>query len=150
MPHLMATDTYRPFHPRRARTVAYTFGVAWLLLMVGLALFLPVPMGWGDRAGFLALGLGTLWFMHRQASVAAVPSGEGLHVRNLFLSRDLEWAEIVSVRFGGGSPWVVLDLADGDTLSVMAVQRADGERGVAESRRLATLVAQHSRTERDD
>jgi hypothetical protein len=146
----MSSDQYREFRPQRARTVAYAVGGVWFLVMAGLAFFLPVRMAVLDRAGFLVLGLAVLWFMHRQASVVAVPSTGGLRVKNLFLTRQLEWAEIVSVRFGGGAPWVVLDLADGDTLSVMAVQRADGEQGVAESRRLATLVAQHSRTDRDD
>jgi hypothetical protein len=129
--------------------VAYVVGVAWLLLMVFLAIFTPMSLGWYDRAAFVLLGVVVLWFMHRQASVVAVPSQQGLHVRNLFLARDLEWPEIIAVRFGGGQPWVQLDLADGDTLAVMGVQRSDGERGVAESRRLATLVAQNSRTERD-
>jgi hypothetical protein len=32
----------------------------------------------------------------------------------------------------------------------MAIQRADGERGVAEARRLATLVAARTRTDTDD
>lgn len=146
----MTTAAYAPFRPLRTRQVAYPIGIAWMLLMAGLAFFLPAAMGPADRVGFLLLGVGALWFLHRQASVAAVPSERGLLVRNLFLSRDLEWAEIVAVRFGGGDPWVTLDLADGDTLAVMAVQRADGERAVAESRRLATLVARHTETPRDD
>jgi hypothetical protein len=146
----VTTEQYAPFRPHRARRVAYAVGGVWMALMLGLALLLPVAMGPLDRAGFVVLGLLVLWFMHKQASVVAVPSPTGLHVRNLFLSRNLSWAEIVSVRFGRGQPWVVLDLADGETLSVMAVQRADGERGVAESRRLASLVATNSRTERDD
>jgi hypothetical protein len=32
----------------------------------------------------------------------------------------------------------------------MGIQRADGERADSEARRLATLVAQHTRTDRDD
>ena len=153
MPHLTATvaaDTYAPFRPLRTRQVAYPVGIAWMLLMAGLAFFLPVPMGAPDRVGFLFLGAAALWFLHRQASVIAVPSERGLVVRNLFLTRELEWAEILAVRFGGGDPWVTLDLSDGDTLAVMAVQRADGKRAVAESRRLATLVARHTVTPRDD
>ena len=146
----MATSPYAAFRPLRTRQVAYPVGIAWLLLMAVLAFFLPVPMGPADRVGFLLLGVGAVWFLHRQASVAAVPSERGLVVRNLFLTRDLEWAEIIAVRFGGGDPWVTLDLSDGDTLAVMAVQRADGERAVAESRRLATLVARHTATPRDD
>ena len=146
----MASSPYATFRPLRTRQVAYPVGIAWLLLMAVLAFFLPVSMGPADRVGFLLLGLGAVWFLHRQASVAAVPSERGLVVRNLFLTRDLEWAEIIAVRFGGGDPWVTLDLSDGDTLAVMAVQRADGERAVGESRRLATLVAGHTATPRDD
>ena len=74
----------------------------------------------------------------------------GLTVRNLVLVRRLEWAEVVDVRFGEGRPWVQLDLADGDTLAVMAIQRADGPAAQREARRLATLVARHTATGRDD
>jgi PH (Pleckstrin Homology) domain-containing protein len=88
-----------------------------------------------------------LW---RFARLAAIPADDALVVRNLSGDRRLEWAEIVTVRFGGGEPWVTLDLADGETLAVMAIQRADGADAVAEARRLATLVDLHSRTERDD
>ena len=41
-----------------------------------------------------------------------------------------------------------LDLADGDTLAVMAIQGADGERGRVEATRLATLVAEHEAPDR--
>ena len=55
------------------------------------------------------------------------------------------------MRFGSGRPWVQLDLADGDTLAVMGIQRADGACADAEARRLATLVAQHTADpQRDD
>jgi hypothetical protein len=145
-----AADPYAPFRPRRARAVAYPVGVVWLLMMAGLAFFLPAEIGTVDRLGFLLLGVVVLWFMHRQASVQALPTRQGLHVRNLLKSRRLEWPEIVGVRFGDGRPWVELDLDDGDTLAVMAVQRADGPRGEAEASRLASLVVAHSRTERDD
>ena len=138
------------FRPRRARLVAYPVAVAVLVTMVLVALTLPGRLGWGDRAGFLLVGLTIAWFLYRQASVRAVPGEAGLVVRNLFLGRTLEWAEIVDVRFGGGRPWAQLDLSDGDTLAVMAIQRADGASADAEARRLATLVALHSQTERDD
>jgi hypothetical protein len=79
-----------------------------------------------------------------------VPDEDGLTVRNLMITTRLTWAEIVSVRFGAGRPWVQLDLADGDTLAVMGIQSADGARAEAEARRLATLVARHTTTSRDD
>ena len=86
----------------------------------------------------------------RFGRLRADPSPAGLVVRNLVRREDLRWEQIVAVRFGDGDPWVMLDLSDGDVLAVMAIQRADGARALAESRRLATLVAAGSRTPRDD
>lgn len=145
---------YRPFRPWAARLVCVPLAVASLALMVGLAVGLPaltgVRLGVGDRVGFVTLGVAMAWFLLREAGVRADPDSAGLVVRNLVRTRRLAWAEIVSVRFGPDRPWVYLDLADGDTLAVMAVQRADGGRARAEATRLATLVAAHSATSRDD
>lgn len=141
---------HHEFHPVRARRVAYPIAALVLVAMLGVAFFVPGVDAFGDRVGFVLMGVAIAWFCHRQARVRAVPSELGLEVRNLFLSRSLEWAQVVDVRFGGGRPWVQLDLSDGDTLAVMAVQRADGPRADAEASRLATLVALHSQTERDD
>ena len=131
------------FRPPRGPAVARAVAVA--AIAMGLLLAVAVPgAGWADRLGFLAFGGAIAWFMHRQAGVRAVPSQDGLLVRNLIHERQLEWAEVVDVQFGGGRPWVQLDLSDGDTLAVMGVQRADGPRADAEARRLATLVALHT------
>ena len=145
---------HRPLRPRAARLVCLPLAALSLAMMVGLAVGLPaltgVRLGAGDRVGFVALGVLMAWFLLLEAGVRAVPGSDGLVVRNLVRTRRLAWAEIVSVRFGPDRPWVLLDLADGDTLAVMAVQRADGDRARAEARRLATLVALHSETARDD
>jgi hypothetical protein len=100
--------------------------------------------------GILGFGVAAAWVLHRMAAVRADPDPDGLTVRNILWTRRVAWPEIVSVRFGPDRPWVQLDLADGDTLAVMGVQRADGERATAEARRMATLVARHSATPRDD
>jgi MYXO-CTERM domain-containing protein len=141
---------HAPFRPRRGPFVAWVIGAVALVGAVLLAIHVPGDPTPGDRAGFVLLGVAGAWFMQRQATVAAVPGESGLLVRNLVERRTVAWAEIVEVRFGGGRPWVQLDLADGDTLAVMGVQRADGPRAEREARRLATLVALHTRTERDD
>ncbi|GEN78890.1 PH domain-containing protein [Actinotalea fermentans] len=149
-----ADPLHRSFRPRAARLVCLPLAAVSLALMVGLAVGLPavtgVRLGWGDRVGFVALGALIAWFLLREAGVRADPDGETLVVRNLLRTRRLAWAEIVSVRFGPDRPWVSLDLAGGDTLAVMAVQHADGDRARGEARRLATLVARHSGTARDD
>lgn len=147
-PHL------RPLRPRAARVVCLPLAAASFVVMGGLAVTLPalagVDLGAGDRIGFVSLGVAMAWFLVREAGVRADPDPAGLTVRNLVRTRRLAWAEIVSVRFGPDRPWVQLDLADGDTLAVMAVQRADGDRARAEARRLATLVARYSATPHDD
>lgn len=145
---------YAPFRPRYARVVVLALAVVVVVLaaalIVALPGFAPDDDPLGDQLGVALVALGIVWFCWRQARVSALVDEHGIVVRNLVLSRRLEWAEVVLVRFGQGRPWVQLDLADGDTLAVMGVQRADGAFAVREAERLATLVALHSRTSRDD
>jgi len=138
-----------PFRPRLARMVTLALAVLVLVLTTAIILGMSV-LSTGDRVGFAMVGGLIAWFCWRQASVTAKVDDDGLTVRNLVFTRRLEWAEIVSVRFGSGRPWVQLDLSDGDTLAVMGIQRADGAFADAEARRLATLVAMHTATPRDD
>lgn len=137
-------DALATFRPRRGRAVA--FGVVWTSLAVfgGLALLMPAEtLGqWSivDRLMFFALGVVIAVVAWRYASISAVPTRGGLVVRNLVLTRTLSWPEVVGVQFGGGEPWVSLDLDDGDTLAVMAIQKADGDVAGREASRLAALV----------
>ncbi|KSW18505.1 PH domain-containing protein [Cellulomonas sp. B6] len=138
-----------PFRPRLARVVTLAVAVVVLALTAVLVLTMPglAPL---DQTGFVLFGLLIAWFCWRQASVRAVPDATGIVVRNLLVTTHVDWAQIVSVRFGEGRAWVQLDLADGDTLAVMGVQRADGAFAEQEARRLATLVARRTATPRDD
>jgi hypothetical protein len=137
-------DALAPFRPRRGRAVA--LAVVWgsLLLFGAIALLMPTQSdgrwGLGDRLMFFGLGVALAVVAWRYAAIVAVPSREGLVVRNLVVTRSLEWAEVVGVQFGGGEPWVSLDLEDGDTVAVMAIQKADGAVAGREASRLAALV----------
>ena len=137
-------ELHRPFHGRRGRAMGWGIAVAQGAVLLGAAALVRDQLGPFDWLGFLVIALLVGWFLSRLATVAAFPDEDGLLVRNLLLSRRLEWAEIVEVRFAGGDPWALLDLSDGDTLAVMGIQRADGALGRAEADRLATLVALHS------
>jgi 4-amino-4-deoxy-L-arabinose transferase-like glycosyltransferase len=142
------------FRPRRARVVAIWVASVQAVVLLAVALALPgygpEAYHWYDRLVVVLISAGVGWLLWRFATVRLQPREDGLVVRNLLLSRDLVWAQVVAVRFGGGGPWVMLDLDDGETLAAMAIQRADGPRGEQEAQRLATLVALHSRTARDD
>jgi hypothetical protein len=107
----------------------------------------PLFGGWGviDRLLLVSCGLAVAAALWRFASIRAVPSTRGLVVRNLLTTRTLEWAQIIRVQFGGGAPWVSVDLDDTDIVAVMAIQKADGALGRAEAARLAALVQVHSR-----
>jgi len=139
-----ASDALAPFRPRRGRAVA--LGVVWSSLVVFgvIAVIMPSQAdgrwGLGDRLMFFGLGAAVAFLAWRYASIVAVPSREGLVVRNLVLTRTLEWPEVVGIQFGGGEPWVSLDLEDGDTVAVMAIQKADGPVAGREASRLAALV----------
>lgn len=143
-----------PFRPLRGRRVALVLAVAQGVVLAVVAVALPgtgpEAAHWWDRLGFLLVGAAVAAMLWRFARLAALPDDHGLVVRNLSGDRSLAWAQIVQVRFGGGNPWVTLDLADGESLAVMAIQRADGAAAQLQARRLATLVALHSATDRDD
>jgi hypothetical protein len=137
-------DALAPFRPRRGRVVALAAVWGSLVLFGAIALLMPSETlghwGVGDRVMFFGLGVVLALVAWRYASIVAVPSRDGLVVRNLVVTRSLEWAEVVGVQFGGGEPWVSLDLEDGDTVAVMAIQKADGDIASREASRLAALV----------
>ena len=53
---------------------------------------------------------------------------------NGYRSRRFEWNEVVAVTLRPGSPWAVLDLADGTTVPAMGIQGSDGARATAQVR----------------
>ncbi|GAB49547.1 PH domain-containing protein [Mobilicoccus pelagius] len=146
-------DPYAVIRPRRGRVVPV---VAAALVFVTFTLSAVIVPGqaaqkgdWAisDRLLMFLMGVAIAWFLLRFAQIRAVPTREGLAVRNLLITRELEWAEIVHLQFGGGSPWAYLDTADFETVPLMAVQKADGEFGRAEAARLAALIDYHSARE---
>jgi hypothetical protein len=136
---------FAPFRPRRGRMSAIVSAVTSVVVFGVVAAVLPGPPSsgstrLGDRLFFLGIGVALAVGLWRFAAVRAVPTREVLTVRNLLLTRTVQWRSISDIRVSGGDPWVSLDLDDGDTVAVMAIQRADGELGRAEAGRLAALV----------
>lgn len=141
------------FRPRKGRIVPYALAAAVVVVSGFLALALPGGTGWfgpADRLGVLGIGVVIAAGISVFARPRAVADERGVTVVNLIQSRRLDWAEIIEVNLNRGDPWVLLDLADGDTLAVMAIQANDGERAREAARRLRDLVATHSITDRDD
>lgn len=133
------------FRPRRGRLVSSAFAVAAVALFALIAVLLPGeaeggPWRLGDRVFFVGVGLAIAALLWRYATISATPSRAALTVRNLFTTRMVPWSAVVDLRFGGGDPWVTIELDDTDTVAVMAIQKADGAFARAEASRLAALV----------
>lgn len=132
------------YRPRQVRTVGFAIG----FLVLGAAVLAAILLPWGPDGGFglverfyfLLFGGAIFAFCYREATVRIDATPEHVHVRNLFRSRRLEWAEIIGVSFPSGDPWAHLDLDDGETLAAMTLQRADGAKGIDAARHLARLV----------
>jgi peptidoglycan/LPS O-acetylase OafA/YrhL len=142
---VVSDEALRPFRSRRGRLVATVMAVLSLVVFAVVAVLLPANSGlttWqpADRVLVLAIGVLIALVCWRYATIRAVPTLDGLVVRNLVVTRTVSWAEVIDVEFGGGAPWVTLELDDTDTLAVMAIQRADGTTAMSEAQRLAALV----------
>ncbi|WP_285104711.1 PH domain-containing protein [Promicromonospora sp. MEB111] len=136
-------DHFRTFRGRFGTPTAYGIAVLFAGGCTFVALAASGPgADAANRIAIIVFGLLGALIAWRFGAVRAVPDRSGLTVVNYATSRRLTWPEIVTVRFGPNDPWVHLDLADGDVLAVMGIQRADGEHGMAEARRLVALIAE--------
>ena len=110
------------------------------VVLLGLALIVADATLF-DQIAFILLAVAATVAIHRLADVHAVATRDGLRVTNYLKSRTLEWSEVVGVRLAPGDPWVQLDISDGGTVAVMAIQTADGHRGRTMALELANAVA---------
>ncbi len=125
--------------PRAVRVAAYLSAAITMAGMIGGAVLIP-SFQWGGRLGLVAVGVLVVIFCHLEASVTVTARPEVLVVRNLMSTRTLEWAEVIGISFPMGDPWAHLDLADGSTLALQAIQRYDGDRAIAAAHLLLRLV----------
>jgi predicted metalloprotease len=86
------------------------------------------------------IGVLVVLFCHLEASVRVVARPERLEVRNLMRTRSFDWPEVLGISFPMGDPWAHLDLADGRTHPLHAIQRYDGQRAISAAHRLLHLV----------
>lgn len=143
----MTDDPYADLTPRFVRYVGWA--AVTVVVLGGLLVLWLAPgtegrgYGTGNVTGILLVLAGGCAFLWRQATVSARVDEHGVTVRNLLRVRTIAWAQIVSVQFGPGDPWVLLEISDGTTWPVMAIQRADGAYATRQAQRLAALVVRH-------
>ena len=132
--------------PQRARIICWIAAPVILLVFAFIASGLhgktgdgPGTFQRGDQIAMIGLGvlaaLGVLMFTRPRI----VADADGVRVRNVFGSYEVEWSIVRAVTFGRGAPWLTLQLYDDDVLTVMAVQAADKQYAVEVARGLRAL-----------
>lgn len=129
------------------------FGARIAIIVLGTMLVLLCTFAWLGfdpevRAKFTIFQRSTLLFLgllagsvgYALARSRVVASEEGLVVVNGYRRRHFKWAEVLSVHLPPAAPWATLDLADGTTVSLLAIQGSDGERARSAVRTLRTLI----------
>ena len=109
----------------RGRRAAFVAAAAVFLGAIALGAALPAPFKTGDKIGVACVGVPVAIVLLLLARPSITASADGLVVRNLVGTRRLAWAEVVSVRLGPDDSWASLDVSDGTSLAVMALQTMD-------------------------
>lgn len=130
-------------------------GSRLVALVLGLGLIVVFGAAWlslddETQAKFTALQIGTVFFvvglglgcLHALGRSRATATREGLLVVNGYRKRRLAWEQVIEVRLAPGAPWVTLDLSDGTTCAVMAIQGSDGGRAATAARQLRALLVE--------
>jgi hypothetical protein len=135
--------------PRRLRVVCAVCAAAIVVLFIAVATALRGAtegggaFAAGDQAAMVGLGLllgaGVLALSRPRVEADAW----GVRIRNIVGGYELPWSVVRAVRFDDRSPWASLELADDDTVTIMAVQAADKDYAVAAVQGLRRLHAQH-------
>ena len=135
--------------PRRLRLICALAAAAVVAVMVVVAVLLTssstgvVTFGLVDQVAMVGLGV----FVGAGVMLAGASridaDAEGVRVRNVLVRHALPWELVRSVRFDRHSSWASLELTNGDEVSVLAVQAADGERALVAVEGLRALLAAH-------
>ena len=135
----------RPFGIRVA-------GIALGLVLVAVSATIWVAFGEETREKFTLLQRLTLVGFGVAAALAGYALGrsrvdareDGLLVVNGFHQRHFPWADVAGVTLRAGGPWAIVELADGSTASAMGIQGSDGDRAVAQVKRLRAVLRDRS------
>jgi hypothetical protein len=149
-----ASPLPQSFRPLGVRLAFYVLGALLVLVVVVTWYAFPPSI----RAEFTTFqkatifALGAMFYAggYALARSRVVAREDGLTVVNGYRVRRFEWAEVVAITLKPGSPWAMLDLADGTSVPAMGIQGSDGPRAARQVREVRALVERFSRTEKDD
>ncbi|MGA9343727.1 MAG: PH domain-containing protein [Nocardioidaceae bacterium] len=149
-PNVALPHTYRPRGARIATAIAAATIVAsvaflWLMLSSDVRAEFSVA----QRVTLLGFFVAVLVVLNGIFRTSARATDHGLTVVNGYRRHELEWGQLVRISLTPNRPWALLDLDDGTTLAVMAIQSADGKRATRSAREVARVIALRSRPDHD-
>jgi hypothetical protein len=132
------------FRPFGIRIAAVALGVT--LFAVSAAIWVAFGEETRDkftllqRVTLIGFGLATALAGSAMARSRIDAREDGLLVVNGFRARHYPWSEVAGVTLRAGGPWAIVELKDGSTASAMGIQGSDGNRAVAQVKRLRTVL----------
>lgn len=142
---------YRPLGARMVSAVSAGVIVAVLaFLWLMLSPHVRAQFDWFQRSTLIAFFVAVLILLYGVFRTRVDVSEAGMGVTNGYRRYEFCWPEVVSISMSRHRPWAFVDLADGSTRAVMALQTSDGARATASAREIAALISAQSATERDD
>jgi hypothetical protein len=139
-----ATELPATFRPLGVRIAAVVLGA--LLFGVVAAIWVAFPATVREaftvfqRVTVAAFGVAALLSLWALARSRVEARAEGLRIVNGYRSHDYAWRDVAGVTLRAGSPWAILELADGTTAAAMGIQGSDGSRAVAQVKALRGIL----------
>ncbi|HNA98563.1 MAG TPA: PH domain-containing protein [Marmoricola sp.] len=133
--------------PLGVRIAVYLFGGALIVVFAAMWIALgPEIRGYFtpfQRATtiFLFLLLFACYWGLTRSRITATEMG--LVIINGFRTHRYEWAQVVGITLARGAPWAHLDLSDGETHIVIAIQGSDGARAQRAIGEIKALIRAH-------
>jgi hypothetical protein len=144
------TKVYRPLGARMVSAVS-----AGVLIALVAFLWLMLPervrgeFDWFQRGTLIAFFVAVLVVLYGIFRTRVDVSERGVSVTNGYRHYDFDWPEIVSISLTPHRPWALVDLADGSTRAVMALQTSDGPRATRSAQEIGAMISARSATEPD-
>jgi Bacterial PH domain len=142
------------YRPLGARMASGTAAVVLVILVAFLWLSLPDEVQHDftltERITLIVFFVAVLAVLNGVFRTNALAEETGLTIVNGYHAHRFTWPELVRISLTRNRPWALIDLADGETVAVMAIASSDGDRAKAAARQLAQVMAQQSQTDRND
>lgn len=123
-----------------AGVLTVLFGFLWLTLPPHA----QAAFGTFQRLTVLVFFFGVIAVLYGIFRTKVVASRRGVSVVNGYRRHDFDWAEIVAIGLNPDRSWALVDLTDGSTVALMALQSADGLRATRSTRELSAMIAAES------